>query len=422
MVVAETADGLQRMLDTAFADSWRNRYQFSADKCECVVFGAEADVVAAQGEVMPPFFINGEPIRRATSFRYLGMQLAEAVSAGVHVDMPPLRLAEINEQLQSNGHRMNLLRVASRDPRLTPVDSWLIYFGHVMGLYDFGSSFMARGVPESAAKVQLEAAKVIMGLPPTEYSFEKAALLGDLGLRSPDVIFTHSALRLLARIHAVSEDAQLARLWRHYRVVVEEHGSPDGNWCSWVRAALANVGYDADERYERGWPAVEGRDGLRDVAATTLEANEDIRRRVRVWQDAVWRAAVAGRSALNPLYARLHTRVELAEYLREGSHRSRRCIMRLRSEMIPAAIVGGVHHGSLVPSGSVSIVSSASARIRRICWHDVQCMRCSANGLSLRCVRRCPVPCFVGQAASRRGQSGGSLCGLTVRLQGGAYR
>jgi hypothetical protein len=255
--------------------------------------------------------------------------------------MPPLRLEEIEERLYGEGHRMNLLRVASRDPRLTPVDSRQVFFGHVMGLYDYASSFMARGVPREAAYVQLEAAKVMMGLPQSEVSFERAALLGDLGLRSPDVVFTQSALRLLARFHAVPPDAQLARLWRHYREVVEDHDFPAGNWCTWVRQALANAGCDVELVYNNGWTQMLGADGLPDSAETTACANEAIRRAVRTWQDRAWRDVVATRRELNPLYASLHKRVEFSEYLREGTHRSRRAIMRLRSEMIPAAIVSG---------------------------------------------------------------------------------
>ena len=333
VLCAATPRGLQKMLDAAFANSRTNRYEFSAEKSEVVVFGAEGDEESLS---WPWFFhLGGVALQRSTSFKYLGAVLNRAVAVRAERDLPAGRRAALEDKIRGTGKREVLLRVASANPTLTVLDSRQIYFCHVLGVADHCSSIMARGASDFVASVQRDCSRIMLGLPAAERDIEYAGLEGDLGLRSTESVFASSALRLFSRIHSVPKHSQLWRSYDNYRGVCDEELNPAGNWCEWVRRCLAGVGHP--EYFDGGWPP-----SLPPPAPRIPTLKEEI----AAWQQRVWREGiivngVPVRRRLCPLYARLKSRYEFCEYMREGGHPYRRAMWRWRTEALPAQVTFG---------------------------------------------------------------------------------
>ena len=84
--------------------------------------------------------------------------------------------------------------------------------------------------------------------------------------------------------------------------------------------------------FENGWPL-----------GVSLAASIDR------WQHRAWSARVARSELLCGQYARLCKHRELAEYMREGNARSRRALLRWRSDQIPTEVMRGRYARPQVP-------------------------------------------------------------------------
>ena len=154
---------------------------------------------------------------------------------------------------------------------------------------------------------------------------------GDLGLPDASAAAVKATLRLFQHVHRVPRGCALRRVYRYYRRVAAANGEPPGNYCRWVRECLGMVGAP-EGSFENGWPL-----------GVSLAASIDR------WQHRAWSARVARSELLCGQYARLCKHRELAEYMREGNARSRRALLRWRSDQIPTEVMRGRYARPQVP-------------------------------------------------------------------------
>jgi hypothetical protein len=344
VLIAESAAGLQRMLDAAFDDSRKNRYKFSATKCEVVIFHAAADEASI---VRHGFHLGGVVLQLSAGFQYLGVRINGCLALRRDAHTTPDRQAMLEEKIHGPHGGINMVHASARLEALTALEHRQFIFGHVLGVLGYCSSFLARAPCPYGEDVQDEAARIAMGFPPRDVlaRLERTALCGDLGLPSVESRLAGDTLRLFLRIHSVPKSAQLWRVFNTYRAACSQQADQRGNWCTWVRKILMDIGHP--EYWLDGWPPVVplGCTALERAAAVGAQQCA-ARSALRVWQQTEWRNAVASRGVLNPLYARLKRRCEFAEYGREGSKHYRRVMHKWRTEQIPAMVVFGRHAGA----------------------------------------------------------------------------
>ncbi|MBM3273262.1 reverse transcriptase family protein [Candidatus Kaiserbacteria bacterium] len=329
VLIAESAEGLQHMLNAAQQHARRDRFDFEPDKCEVVVFGAERDDRTDWD--CSVFYLDGHLLRRSEEFRYLGVPMHRHVKVhhGV-LTMSEARRRNLLEKVHGEGRRLNLLRVSAADPVMTPLDTRMIYLGIIEGIHHYAAASEVRGLSELADALQIDAARIIARLPDRKRGrMPNDALRGDLGLQDASAAAVKAALRLFQRVCSVPADCQLARIYRSYKQTVEARHFPRGNWMTWLQECLQFVRHPEYESI--GWPTRHA-NGAR-VPTITEE--------VDAWQQRVWLQRVRSNALLTPHYAVLCRHRELAEYMREGTAQSRRAILRFRCDQIAAEVTRG---------------------------------------------------------------------------------
>jgi hypothetical protein len=227
---------------------------------------------------------------------------------------------------------MNLLKVTAADPVMTPLDTRQVYLGNCLGPHLYAAASEVRGLSELADSMQVEAGRIIMRLPSSEHGrFADDAIWGDLGLPDASAAAVKAALRLFQRVYEVPPDSTLRRVYDYYRGVTVAEGNPRGNYCRWVAQCLQTIGL----------PAL--------YATMGCPADLDLADEVSRWQHRAWTARMAASGLLGGQYRHLCRHRELAEYMREGDAKSRRAILRWRSDQIPTEVMRGRYARPQVP-------------------------------------------------------------------------
>jgi len=332
VLMAESAEGLQRMLDAAFRHSRRDRFNFEPDKCEIVVFTTARDAGAPEES---KFYLDGQELRKSDEFKYLGVPVHRLVKVGGKVlTISEARRRNLVDKIKGEGRRLNLLRVSAADPVMTPLDTRMIYFGNIEGFHHYAAASEVRGLSKLADAIQIDSARIMVRLPDRTKGFmPNDVLLGELGLQDASATAVKATLRLFSRVHVVPQHHQLPRVYRHYRQAVAAAGYPRGNWVTWLRTCLQYAGHPEYE--DRGWPRGES------VCSPAAE--------VAKWQHEEWRERVENNGCIGQHYSSICKHRELAEYMREGSAESRRAILRFRCGVIAAEVTWGRQAKPQVP-------------------------------------------------------------------------
>ena len=331
VLMASSRRKLQALLDAAHQNSRRNRYDFEPSKCEVVVFGGRND--APPSAARSALNLGGVPLKASSEFRYLGVRIARQVETrGAARTISELRRRELIDKVRGEGKRMNLLKVTAADPVMTPLDTRQVYLGNCLGPHLYAAASEVRGLSELADSMQVEAGRIIMRLPSSEHGrFADDAIWGDLGLPDASAAAVKAALRLFQRVYEVPPDSTLRRVYDYYRGVTVAEGNPRGNYCRWVAQCLETIGL----------PAL--------YATMGCPADLDLADEVSRWQHRAWTARMAASGLLGGQYRHLCRHRELAEYMREGNAKSRRAILRWRSDQIPTEVMRGRYARPQVP-------------------------------------------------------------------------
>ena len=339
VLLATTKTGLQRMLDAAAGEMRRARMRFNPKKCKVVVFRGRNDP-PPDAEV----YLGETCLEVVPSFRYLGVELDQHILTPARVGVHPTQGAVVEAKMR---RRAGIVYTASRSKALTPIECRQLYLSQQLTCAEYCCGITVRGVWPEVERLQLAAARVIIGLPSNCQS-NAVCLNGEMGWWSADGRFAMGAIRLFRAIHDTAPTEPLRVAYEYYKSCCADAGHPDGTWTRRVLNILDSIGFL--DVFHKGWPRGE-HGGVRVPSDKQL---------IHTWQTDLWRRSLATHSSLET-YAALHTQLEPVAYLRSTNASYRRTMFRLRTGYGPWA-VNPAHR----------------ARMRA---DDANCPHCAAAGL-----------------------------------------
>ena len=282
VLVTESAEMLQRMLDVVYQNSKKYRFSFNKDKSNVMIFGKKGQ--------KQKFQLGKSTLQVVGRYKYLGLLLDENFTWKAHLDKILDKARKRTRALCGIGLREG---VSAR----AVLRGWQVLVRPVL---EYGAEIWGEKKWKAGEDLQFEMGRRVLGV---SKRTTREVIQGELGLQQISSRRVIMRLRFWNKIINMKKNRLVYKIYKQRRVeFVKGEKRDKKNWCYWTWRYLKDL------HLEHVW----------ETETPALGTNFDslVRKLVKKKEEEEWKAKLEKRSKLR-LYKKLKSRLVLEDYVVE---------------------------------------------------------------------------------------------------------
>ena len=396
VVLAESQEDLQKMMNAVHAFCRRWRLQVNMSKTKVVAFGSEgtSNLCVTWGE---------DKIEEVDKYKYLGMWIEKRGTWKMEKELK-LRKARREMALAWN--------MATRGGDMSIRGATSMWTALIRPHLEYGAEVLNNHNDFVWEEAEVLARKVGRRVLQCGTRLPNDAVLGDLGWMTMRGRRMFLRLSYWSRVLAMGDGRWVKRVYKEGRARLERSANAS-TWCNLTRKWLLELGL------REAWEA----------QVTGPEWQEELRARIMELENRRWRLRVASNTKLEN-YVRWKPKLELEEYLEHAHAKQRRLWTKMRGGCLEVRVETGRWERMSVNGQQVAV--PRSLRYCKMCFREVEdsahiFFRCPAyrtqrDALANQvCTLATPGARKAMQGVMRGGRAVEEACVMNWFMRGGGY-